>query len=85
MSETPMTTTYVRVFRSGNSQAVRLPRDLAFPAHIHELVARRDGDRLVLEAVPGGEFPAAFWDALGQAPDFQRPPQKPQQRGEIFP
>ena len=75
----------VRVFRSGNSQAVRLPRDLAFPTHIHELVARRDGNRLVLEPAPGGEFPDEFWDALGQAPDFQRPPQVTQDRGVLFP
>ena len=80
-----ITTSVVRVFRSGNSQAVRLPRDLAFPPHVHELVARRDGDRLVLEPAPGGEFPQSFWDALGQAPDFQRPPQVTQQRGDLFP
>lgn len=80
-----MATSLVRVFRSGNSQAVRLPRDLAFPGHIHELVARREGNRLVLEPAPGGEFPAAFWDAIGQAPDFQRPAQVAQQRDLRFP
>lgn len=81
---TTSVTSIVRVFRSGNSQAVRLPRDLAFPTHVHELVARRDGDRLVLEPAPGGEFPQTFWDALGQAPDFQRPPQVTQQRRDLF-
>ena len=79
------TTTLVRVFRSGNSQAVRLPRDLAFPTHVHELVARRDGNRLVLEPAPGGEFPQEFWEALGQAPNFQRPPQVAQQRADLLP
>lgn len=70
-----MSTTFVRVFRSGNSQAVRLPREVAFPAHCRELVAHRDGDRLILEPAPAGSFPDEFWAALGQAPDFARPPQ----------
>ncbi len=28
--------------------------------------------------------PASFWDNFGQAPDFQRPSQVPQQRGNLF-
>ncbi len=80
-----MTDTVVRVFRSGNSQAVRLPREIAFPTHVRDLIAHRDGDRLILEPAPGGEFPAAFWDCLGQLPDFQRPPQAAQQRDVHFP
>lgn len=77
--------TVVRVFKSGNSQAVRLPREISFPSHVHELTAHRDGNRLILEPAPGGEFPAAFWAALGKAPGFKRPPQIPQRRGTILP
>lgn len=36
------------------------------------------------EPAPGGNFPDAFWRALGQAPDFVRPPQMPQNRGDLF-
>ncbi len=40
----------VRLFRNGRSQAVRIPKDLEFPGH--EVVLRREGERLVIEAAP---------------------------------
>ena len=76
---------HARVFRSGNSQAVRLPRDLAFPDGVRDLIAHREGNRLILEPAPVTEFPAAFWAALGQAPGFERPSQTPQNRPKLFP
>ena len=76
--------TVVRIFKSGNSQAVRLPKEVSFPSHIRELIAHQDGNKLVLEPAPAGDFSDAFWDALGQAPDFERPPQTAQNRGDLF-
>lgn len=76
--------TVVRIFKSGNSQAVRLPKEISFPSHIRELIAHQDGGKLILEPAPSGAFPEAFWNALGQAPDFERPPQISQDRGEPF-
>lgn len=42
-----MTTTKSRTFRSGNSEAVRLPRDVAFGADV-ELTLVRSGDVLTI-------------------------------------
>jgi antitoxin VapB len=39
----------VRLFRNGRSQAVRIPRDLELPGE--EVVIRKEGDRLIIEAV----------------------------------
>jgi len=65
-----MTTTHARIFKSGNSQAVRIPKELAYPPHVHDLVARRDGDRLILEPAPSRFFSDAFWSAIGSVPEF---------------
>ncbi|MCW5233363.1 antitoxin [Verminephrobacter eiseniae] len=37
-----------RQFRAGNSQAVRLPSEMAFPSKT-ELSIRREGDRIIIE------------------------------------
>jgi antitoxin VapB len=47
-----MTVTKTRTFRSGNSEAVRLPKDVAFGEDV-ELVVVRSGDVLTL-------YPAAI-------------------------
>ena len=39
----------VRLFRSGRSQAVRIPREFEFSEN--EIVICKDGDRLILEPV----------------------------------
>ncbi len=74
-----------KVFQSGNSQAVRLPREVRFPAHVREVAVRREGDRLVLEPIVPERFDDAFWAVLGSMPAFRRPPQKRQRRRVIFP
>lgn len=58
-----------RVFRSGNSQAVRLPKELRVDAE--ELEITRHGDTLILRPVrQAGHLEAAF-DALAEiGPDF---------------
>jgi antitoxin VapB len=40
----------VRLFRSGGSQAVRIPRDFELPGS--EALLRKEGDRLVIEPMP---------------------------------
>jgi antitoxin VapB len=39
------------LFRSGDSQAVRIPKELAFPAHWSEVLVERQGDALVVRPV----------------------------------
>jgi antitoxin VapB len=40
---------FVRLFKNGRNQAVRIPRELELPGH--EAVLYREGNRLVLEPV----------------------------------
>jgi len=50
------------VFQSNRSQAVRLPKDVAFPAGVREVAILRDGARRVI--VPAN----AVWDDFFDAP-----------------
>lgn len=40
---------YARLFRNGNSQAVRIPREFEFAEK--EVLIHKDGDRLILEPI----------------------------------
>ncbi len=51
------------VFKLNRSQAVRIPKDLAFPDGVKKLIVRRDGNKLILEPE------TSFWDDF-----FDRPP-----------
>lgn len=55
------------VFRSNRSQAVRIPKDLAFPEGVRDVVVLRDGLRRVI--VPADAVWDDFFDAAG-VPDF---------------
>ena len=60
---------YARVFQSGNSQAVRLPKEFRFQADRVEIYRR--GDELVLREVPANA--SAVFDVLASMPaDFMR-------------
>ena len=41
----------VRLFKNGQNQAVRIPREFELPGH--EAIMRRDGERLIIEPVAG--------------------------------
>ena len=51
------------VFKLNRSQAVRIPKHLAFPEGVKKLIVRREGNKLVLEPE------SSFWDDF-----FSRPP-----------
>jgi len=55
------------LFRSNRSQAVRLPRAVAFPAEVREVAILRDGARRVI--VPAD----ARWDDFFDAPGIDLP------------
>ncbi len=74
-----------RIFQNGNSQAVRIPKEFAFPPHVHEVLVHREGDRLIIEPAPIRAFTQDFLGALGQWPDFERPPQTRQERDMPLP
>jgi tRNA(fMet)-specific endonuclease VapC len=52
-----------KLFRNGGSQAVRLPKDCRFPDELREVTVRRDGRRVVLEALDA--WPSSFLSCVG--------------------
>ncbi|MET0372840.1 MAG: type II toxin-antitoxin system VapB family antitoxin [Rhizorhabdus sp.] len=54
--------TRTNLFQSNRSQAVRLPKDVAFPDNVREVAIVRDGDRRVI--VPADRL----WDDFFAAP-----------------
>jgi antitoxin VapB len=63
------------VFQSNRSQAVRLPKDVAFPDGVKQVSVIRDGKRRII--VPAGSLWDEFFDAPGidLAPREQPPSQ----------
>jgi antitoxin VapB len=71
--------TRARIFQSGNSQAVRLPKDFRFD--VDQVDIFRRGDEVVLRAIPRDA--TAIFDALAELPAdfmdegrFDTPPQE---------
>jgi antitoxin VapB len=55
------------LFRSNRSQAVRLPKDVAFPEGVKEVAVLREGARRII--VPAN----AIWDDFFAAPGIDLP------------
>ncbi len=67
-----MTTRRAKVFWSGRSQAVRLPKEFRFDGDT--VLVRRQGDAVILE--PADEWPEDWVESFAGVPDdFARPPQ----------
>jgi len=61
-----------RVFWTGRSQAVRLPKE--FRVKSDTVLVHREGDRIVLE--PADDWPEGYVESFAGVPDdFARPPQ----------
>ncbi|WP_439547024.1 type II toxin-antitoxin system VapB family antitoxin [Sandarakinorhabdus sp.] len=60
-----------KLFQSNRSQAVRLPRDVAFPDHVKEVVIRIEGNRRIIEPAQSG------WAAFFAKPGFDMPEIEP--------
>jgi antitoxin VapB len=70
-----------KVFRSGNSLAVRLPRDIAFPEGA-EVVVTRQGESLVVSPARLGMTELVARLGRGPSPGaLERPDFKPPRRG----
>jgi virulence-associated protein VagC len=64
--------TRARVFWTGRSQAVRLPKELRFRGDT--VLARREGDAVILE--PVDDWPEGYIESFSGIPrSFKRPPQ----------
>ena len=62
--------TRTKLFRSNRSQAVRLPKEVAFPDDVKDVDIRREGKRRVI--VPAN----AVWDDFFDAPGIDLPPRE---------
>jgi antitoxin VapB len=64
------------LFLSNKTQAVRLPKDVAFPDHVKEVCIIREGNRLVIVPVD------SVWDDFFDQPgvDIEAPPDLPMQK-----
>jgi len=69
-----------RLFRSNRSQALRLPKDVAFPDDVREVTVLREGKRRVI--VPTD----ALWDEFFDSPGIDLGPREqpvPQNREDL--
>ncbi len=64
-----------KLFASGGSQAVRLPKSYRFEKS-REVLISREGDRVILEPARGG-WSRAFLELAGSAKDFPYPEEPP--------
>jgi antitoxin VapB len=72
--------TRTKIFQSNRSQAVRLPKDVAFPEGVNEVAVLRDGKRRVI--APAN----SVWDDFFDAPGVDLGPRdqpKAQARGRL--
>ena len=60
-----------KLFKSGGSQAVRLPKEFRFEGE-EEVQVSRQGDRVILEPVKR-TWTRKFLELAGSAPDFPYP------------
>lgn len=61
-----------RVFTTGRSQAIRLPKEFRFEGDT--VLVHREGSAVILE--PVHEWPAGYVESFAGVPDdFERPPQ----------
>jgi antitoxin VapB len=72
-----------KLFRTGGSQAVRLPRKYRFQGQ-REVLIRREGKRVILEEADRG-WSRRFLALAGSAADFPYPPEpEPVEAGPKF-
>jgi antitoxin VapB len=75
-----MSMTHTTLFQTNRSQAVRLPKDVAFPADVKEVTILRDGRRRII--VPKESVWDDFFDSPGI--DIAERDQPPIQARESF-
>ena len=73
-----------KIFWSGNSQAVRLPKEFRLEPGTEEVEIRREGEQIILVPVKAEEWPDDFWRAFEGMPEgFERPAQVRQRREDL--
>ncbi len=59
--------TSTKLFRSNQTQAVRLPKDVAFPSDVTEVIIRRAGRSRIISPI------GASWDEFFSRPGIEFP------------
>ena len=75
-----------RIFKNGNSQAIRLPKDCRFGPEVREVELSREGTCIVLKPVVPTAWPKEFWQAFegeSMPAGFERPRQVRQRRKSL--
>ena len=70
-----------RVFKSGNSQAVRIPKELSFPDNLQDVEIERRGDELVIRPLRQQKLTGLRAKLAAFSADFMaegRPPAEPE-------
>lgn len=60
------------VFRSGNSDAVRLPKSFGLLGK--KVKVRREGSRVIVEPAEKSKWPPGFFESFNVTDDFEAPP-----------
>ena len=68
-------TKHAKIFQTGGSQAVRLPKEFRFEGQT-EVLIHRQGQKVILEPLRRGWSPE-FLALAGSAPDFPQPGEPP--------
>jgi len=60
-----------KIFQSGRSQAVRIPKEFRFRGN--EVKISKKGDKVILEPLERSRWPEGFWADFPVDPDFKTP------------
>lgn len=71
-----------KLFETNKTQAVRLPKAVAFPPGVTEVDVHRVGNAVVI--TPAGKRWTSFAELFPPLPDFARPEQPPHDKREFF-
>jgi antitoxin VapB len=78
-----MGTVQTKIFKSNRSQAVRLPKEIAFPESVQTVEITAVGNRRVI--VPAGQSWDEWFEAAGVSPDFMTTRSQPaDQQRDLF-
>ena len=66
---------HVKLFKNGRNQAVRIPREFELPGE--DAVMRKDGERLIIEAIPPKSLLAVLATLTPLDEDFPAMPELP--------
>ncbi len=71
------------VFKTNRTQAVRIPKALAFPEHVKKVNVVKQGENLLIVPVAVAGSWVEFFNGPRLDEDFGRPPQPPPQERDF--